>query len=260
MKRTVKSLIFSIIFIIIGIVGLFFYIFPLAVRGNVNVGTVAGVMIFGLLLIYGIFKPCVDRWVTGMWKKKIGKIILSLVMLCVVSILVLTGILTYFMVSAATSKPENNTTVVVLGCAVLPSGRPSLMLRERLDAAYDYLMENPDTPCIVCGGQGSDEVMSEAQCMYNYLVEKGIAADRIYMEDKSTSTRENIEFAEKIIKENKLPETISIVTNEFHEYRAQKVAEKLELESYAIAGKTAWWLLPTYYVRELFGIMYEWIL
>ena len=62
------------------------------------------------------------------------------------------------------------------------------MLKHRLDAAYDYLTEHPDVPVIVCGGQGPDESISEAQCMYEYLTKKGIAAERITQEDRSTST------------------------------------------------------------------------
>ncbi len=53
---------------------------------------------------------------------------------------------------------------------------PSRVLQMRLDKAYDYLTENPDTIVIVSGGQGPDEHVSEAQGMYDYLVEKGIAA------------------------------------------------------------------------------------
>lgn len=260
MKRTVKSWIFSILFIILGTVGLFFYIYPLTVRGNVNIGTVTGVVLFGFLLFYGIFKPVVDRWISRVWKKTVGKVILSFVMVCLVGILVLAIILTHLMLSAIRSKPQNEVTVVVLGCAVLPSGKPSLMLRERLDAAYDYLVEHPDAPCILCGGQGADEIMTEAECMYNYLVDKGIESDRLYIESQSTSTRENIEYAQKIIQKEEMPCDIAIVTNEFHEYRAGKVAEKLGMVSYAISGQTAWWLLPTYYVRELYGILYEMVL
>ncbi len=260
MNRSVRALIFRIIFIMLGIVGIFFYILPVALHGQVNEGTIAGVILFSLFLIYGILKPYVDKLVKKIWKKTVGKVVLSFIMLCTAAGMILVGIMTYLMISAAVTRPDSNTTVVVLGCKVTPSGKPSLMLRERLDAAYDYLEKNPDTACIVCGGQGADEVMSEAQCMYNYLVEKGIEPDRIYMEDQSTSTRENIKFAEQIIKENKLPETIAIVTNEFHEYRAHKVAEKLDLKSCSVAGKTAWYLLPTYYTRELFGILYEWLL
>lgn len=55
-----------------------------------------------------------------------------------------------------------------------------------------------------------------------------------------------------------MPEEIAIVTNEFHEYRAGVIAGRLGLSYGAVSAKTAWWLLPTYYARELFGVLYEW--
>ena len=53
---------------------------------------------------------------------------------------------------------------------------------------------------------------------------------------------------------------IAIVTNEYHEYRAFMIAEVLGLEHSAVPAKTPWWLFPTYYIREVYGIIYEWVL
>lgn len=144
------------------------------------------------------------------------------------------------------------------GCKVYGE-RPSITLEERLKAALKYLNANPDSACIVSGGQGADETISEAECMYLYLVNNGIAPDRIYKEDKSTTTRENLAFSYEIIKEHGLEEQIAIATNNFHEYRAGKVADSLGLEHGAVSGDTALWLLPTYYARELLAILYEWV-
>ena len=160
---------------------------------------------------------------------------------------------------ATRNKPSTPVTLVVLGCRVYGT-TPSLMLTERLDAAYDYLINNRDAVCILSGGKGDGENISEADCMYKYLTEKGISKDRLFKEDKSTSTRENIEFSLEIIKANDLNPKIGIVTNEFHQYRASKIAEKHGIEAYAVNGKTAGWLFPTFYIREMWGIMYEWFL
>ena len=154
--------------------------------------------------------------------------------------------------------PQEETTVVVLGCRV-KNKKPSLALKERLDKTYQYLNENPKLQCILSGGQGANEEISEAKCMYQYLVSKGIDPNRLYQEDKSTSTRENILFSYQLIKKENLPKAITIITNEFHEYRAQTIARRLNIKSYAISAHTAWWLFPTYFVREIFGIVYEFI-
>ena len=130
----------------------------------------------------------------------------------------------------------------------------------RLKAAKIYLDANPDSACIVSGGQGADEDISEAECMYRWLVDAGISPDRIFKEEQSTSTRENLLFSKEIIERENLNTNIAIATNEFHEYRAQQIARELSLSSAAVSGATEIWVFPTYYVRELCGILYEWVL
>lgn len=166
---------------------------------------------------------------------------------------------TGFIVNAARKEPVKEATVVVLGCRVYGT-KPSVMLKARLDAAYEYLAKHPDAPVIVCGGQGDDEEISEALCMYEYLVEKGIAPERIYMEDKSTSTRENLMYAKEIIDSEELSEHVAIATNDYHELRASLVADSIGLSSSAISAKTQLHLLPKHYVRELVGVLVEVVL
>ena len=62
--------------------------------------------------------------------------------------------------------------MVILGCQINPWG-PSVLLQDRLDKALDYLEDHPDMTVVVSGGQGPDEHISEAQCMYDYLTEHG---------------------------------------------------------------------------------------
>ena len=130
-------------------------------------------------------------------------------------------------------------------------------MRERLDAALIYLEENPDSQCIVSGGMGEGEKISEAECMYRYLIKKGIHSSRIIKEDKSTSTRENLRFSKKIIEERGLSKNIAIATSDYHQYRASKIAKTLGFSVGAVPGHTAWLLFPTFYVRELYGILYQ---
>ena len=103
-------------------------------------------------------------------------------------------------------------------------------------------------------------MISEAECMYNYLTAAGIDKERIYLEDRSTSTYENLMFSAEIISEERLSKKIGIVTNEFHEYRAGKIAKKQGLESFAVPAKTLFILRPTFCVREVFALWYEAVL
>ena len=111
-------------------------------------------------------------------------------MLAVLFIIVIP--LTFNMVKYANYKTnEGAETVIVLGCKVNGS-TPSKYLNDRCKKAAEYLKKNPDAVAILSGGQGSDEDISEAQCMENVLVKLGIEQSRLYKEDRSTSTSENI--------------------------------------------------------------------
>ncbi|MCH7322046.1 YdcF family protein [Solibacillus sp. MA9] len=129
-----------------------------------------------------------------------------------------------------------NDYVIILGAKVKPGGVPSLSLKYRLDVATDYLQQYPHVTAIVSGGQGIDEDQTEASVMYDYLVRAGIDAERILIEDKSTSTYENIKFSKQLLPENTTK--ITIVSNDFHLKRANILAKKLGLDSDVIAAPT----------------------
>ena len=133
------------------------------------------------------------------------------------------------------------------------------MLWRRLTAAQSYLEQHPTVPVIVSGGQESDEIMSEAQCMKNWLTDQGISGERIFMEDRSASTFENLSFSKAVIAEHDLPEKIIIVTNNFHSCRAAMIARKQGYSCTSVPAKTTWWLFPVSVLREVFGIAKEWV-
>ena len=149
----------------------------------------------------------------------------------------------------------DNGTVVVLGCQIYGEN-PSVSLRGRLDAAYEYLVTHESCKGIVAGGQGEDEIVPEAYVMKNYLVGRGISENRIIMEDRSENTQQNIRFSGEIIKENNLPETMYIITDIFHSYRAYLFAEKSGYKAYNISSDLYWPLFGEYWVRDLLGILH----
>lgn len=123
------------------------------------------------------------------------------------------------------SEPD---TMIVLGCMVYEWG-PSILLRDRLDTALDYLEDHPDTTVIVSGGQGADEHISEAQAMHDYLVERGFPPEQILLEDQSTNTYENMLFSNRIIAENGIDVTddIVVVSNDFHLARVRMLFKRV---------------------------------
>lgn len=144
--------------------------------------------------------------------------------------------------------------VIVLGAQVRDDG-PSKALAYRLDRAYDYLTENSDTVCIVSGGQGYNEPVSEASAMKEYLVQRGIAEERILEEDKSTNTNENIILSRKLINEEGDGSDIGIITNNFHVFRAVSIAKKQGLTGVCgIAAPSDKTYLLNNTFREFFGV------
>lgn len=148
---------------------------------------------------------------------------------------------------------DNLDYIIVLGAQMKPAG-PSAVLKFRLDAAYDYLTENENTICILSGGQGSNEPCSEAEGMYQYLVEKGIAPERLMKEEQSTDTSENIAYSMDLIGRNDV--SVGIVTNNFHVFRGVHLAKGAGVQDvYGIAARSNVWFQLNNMVREFFGIM-----
>lgn len=143
--------------------------------------------------------------------------------------------------------------VLVLGCQVKGTN-PSYALTKRLDAAYDYLMDNPDTQVILSGGQGPGEDITEAHAMAEYLKKKGFPESRMLLEDKSQNTDENIRYSMKLMES---PEaSVVLVTNHFHVFRGVGVAEKQGLSNVeGLGAPTKWYTVPNQYVREAFAVL-----
>ena len=159
--------------------------------------------------------------------------------------------------TSAHEEPEDGADVlIVLGCAV-HGNRVSLTLSYRLDRAIEYLNENPNTIAIVSGGKGQGESVSEAEAMRKYMVQKGIAAERIIEEDKSESTEENFRFSNEIIN-SLFPNgaKIAFVTTNFHVLRAELVAKKQGIEADGFGAKDVWYTAMNNYMRESIALAY----
>ncbi|MEK3728929.1 YdcF family protein [Lysinibacillus sp. FSL W8-0953] len=126
--------------------------------------------------------------------------------------------------------------MIILGAKVKAGGVPSLSLKSRLEVAVPYLTKYPHVKVIVSGGQGPDEDQTEASVMQEYLEQNGIEATRIIVEDKSTSTYENLVFSKELLPKD--TKKITIVSNDFHLKRAKYLAETLDFEVDVVAAET----------------------
>lgn len=146
--------------------------------------------------------------------------------------LILAGVLCFGMLFAAVmygaydhvqGEPE---VMLILGCQVKPWG-PSILLQDRLDRALEYLKDDPDITVVVSGGQGPDEPVSEARAMADYLMEHGVAEERILLEDQSHNTNQNFRCSYQILENAGYdPEEteLLVVSNGFHLTRARLLA------------------------------------
>ena len=152
--------------------------------------------------------------------------------------------------SAEEGEPEY---LIVLGAQMKEDG-PSVVLRYRLETATEYLKAHPQVTCIVSGGRGANESVSEAEGMRDYLVAHGIESSRIILEDRSTDTSENLRFSLALLPS---PETkVGIVTNNFHMYRAKGIAKKCGYtNAIAVTAKSTPKYLLHNMTREVVGVL-----
>lgn len=159
---------------------------------------------------------------------------------------------------ARTDAPDDCEYVIVLG-AGLKGDVPTLSLRNRLDAALEWLEAHPDCVAVVSGGQGPGENMPEGEAMGIWLEARGIEPERIIVEDKSTSTMENLENSFALIREagGEPYGNCAIITSEYHLCRAKLMARSLGVEAWGVAAHTSWpSLMLNYFIREAFAVTY----
>ena len=190
---------------------------------------------------------------------KIAAIVFTVVLLCGLALFSFTE---YHIIQASFGTPgEEAEYLVVLGAKVRPDG-PSVSLWDRINAAADYLNAHPGTIAIVSGGQGADETISEAQSMHDELVKLGIDESRIWMEDKASSTDENMRFSLDLIQEKTgtRPEKLGILSSEYHLYRASLMAKKLGIDFVGVPAKTSRLSqLINHAMREVAGVWHFYI-
>ncbi|SHK31078.1 DUF218 domain-containing protein [Hathewaya proteolytica DSM 3090] len=146
--------------------------------------------------------------------------------------------------------------VMVLG-AGLRGETPTATLAYRLDTAAEYLKKNNSAKVIVSGGQGKDEMITEASAMEKYLINCGIESERIIKEEQSINTKENFQYTRKKLDEEGYDknEKVLIVTNSFHMARAKLLAERNGFEAYGESAPSYPYLIPNSYAREAFALI-----
>lgn len=194
---------------------------------------------FGGVFFLALAVGCAGEWLMLRNQQKhkafhalsiLGKVLFSLFL---VSFIAIQGIIIGGMQSD--SQASDADFVLVLGARVYGNGRPSAALSARLDTALDYLAAHPNAKAILCGGQGSNEPVPEAEAMFDYMVENGANRDRLLKESASNNTIQNITNAREFVGTG---DRTAVITSDFHLARARVLMRRGGLDPYGIPAPT----------------------
>lgn len=235
--------------VILTLLGLVFWLWILPYRFTALAlwGAAAALTAYGLAARLALGNP------------KAGRRVRAALTVCLCLVLAAMAVTEGFILSAAggTRNPESPY-VVVLGAGVR-GAEPSRALSERLHTALTYLEDHPEAVCVVTGGQGDGENVTEAQCMYDWLTARGVDPDRIWREEQATSTQENLRYSLALIQDRTgaKPDAITVVSSEYHLFRAGLMARDQGAELLGVPARTHPLLQRIHYeFREIFGVWY----
>ncbi|MBZ9686227.1 YdcF family protein [Clostridium estertheticum] len=164
-------------------------------------------------------------------------------------------------IQSAISKHRDRSDYLVILGAGLRGEVPSTALYQRLYASLEYIEINPKVKIVVSGGKGSGESITEAEAMKRFLIKHGVAEEQIIKEEKSTSTLENMKFTAAVLsgldKSGNIE--VTIVTNNFHMFRAKFLAQRQGLKVYGYPAPLHPMLVPTCFVREYLAVINSFI-
>ena len=224
---------------------------------NVNTGAVFPAAMGFPFLIYGAFYEELNVW----FQTDIGLLIKYCFVIGYLAFFLLMAVSLVLIRGAVWRKPKPGADVVVVLGAGLKDGKPSRLLRNRLNVAMQYAEENYNCKVIVSGGRGKNERVSEAAAMRQYLLEMGFPASRIMLEDRSTTTRENLLYSRALLKRSSIPFRRAILaTSDFHVFRATRLARSIGWEMEGLSAPSAWYMAFNFYLRETMAIVRQFVL
>ena len=205
-----------------------------------------GVILFYVLMPFvGLKFPVFARWTVRIFT------------VCLILGLLVCGATEAVIIYHSFGSPEQETPyLLVLGAKVNDKG-PSVSLWDRIYAARDYMEAHPDVIAVVSGGQGKDEPMTEALCMFKNLTRLGIDPERILMEDQATSTWENLHYSLDLLeaKYGERPKELAILSSEYHLFRASLFTKACNVDFIGIPAHTSRFSQKlNHFMREVAGV------
>ncbi len=244
----------AIMFIILGLVGILDTIFVLALNGGINLGTLLPSVLGAAMLLWGLKRSHLKQYFLKDRFLRLRQLVRIGISVLLASFILIEGLLLY---NTKDPVPSQVDYLIILG-AGLNGDKLSWTLWERVDKGLRILQDNKDMRVVVSGGKGPGEWITEAEAMQRYLVEQGIAKERIIKEEKSTSTIENFRFTRELLEQQpsyEPSEPVLVITNDFHMFRAKILARRNGLNPIGVPSPTPWYLRPNAYLREYFAVV-----
>ena len=223
--------------------------FMLIRREGLRVGNLLSLAVFFFLIGYFTYWPRVATYTRDNILLNTLYVYVSLVVLyflCIAMSYLVSSVLNF--INILPRKID----VVVLGAGLIGE-KVTPLLSSRIRKGIKVYKANPGSKLIMSGGQGPDEVVSEAFAMKNYALEQGVDEKDIILEDKSRRTEENIIFSKKFIPVDK---SFAVVTNYYHVYRALVQARTLGFRCIGYGAPTKFYFSLNAFIREFIGYLY----
>lgn len=167
-------------------------------------------------------------------KKRLLIALISIIIIVVLGIAAFIGIQFYIVKYAepyftSFSSDISADAALVLGAKVNEDGTPSLMLQDRLDCGYE-LYQSGQVQKIIISGDHEKKGYDEVNCMKEYLLEKGVPREDLFLDHAGLNTYDSLYRAKHIFQAN----SVIVATQRYHMYRAIYIGRKIGLETYGV--------------------------
>ncbi len=158
----------------------------------------------------------------------------------------------------AASQKSNNNVAVVLGAAVWPKNRPSPSLKGRLNKAFELYEEGVVNKIQLTGGNAPGE-MTEAQVGYNYLIDRGVLPRDLMLEEKTSSTSEQISFIRTNLMDSNNQYNIFVVSDAFHLPRVLEICKFFNIKVNVVPSNVSQFNDIDVNLREIVALTFFWL-
>lgn len=244
----------SITFIILGLMGIIDTIFVLVLNGGINLGTLLPGFLGVIMLFWELKRDYLKRYFLKDRFLRFRRLVRLSILMLLASFIFIESLLLY---NTKDPIPSHVNYLIILG-AGLNGDKLSWTLWERVNKGLRILQDNKDLKVVVSGGKGPREWITEAEAMQDYLVEQGIAKERIIKEEQSTSTMDNFRYTRELLGQQpsfEPSEPVLVITNDFHMFRSKILARRNGLNPVGVPSPTPWYLRPNVYLREYFAVV-----